>query len=157
MAVFATSIQAHRRLERLGRVRVGGEHEEFQFGRHHRGQAKGCITRDNGLELAARREPGAFTGQLVGIADRQGAGLLAPGQAMNLFRIGHQRQVAVVAAVETRRRITAHDALQQHAPRQLQPPAFEETLSGHHLAPRHAIQIRRDTFNLINARQSLRE
>ena len=76
---------------------------------------------------------------------------------MDLRRIGHQRQVAVIAAVEPRRRISAHDALQQHTPRHLQTSPFEKTFGGHHLATGHAIQVRRDTFNLINARQSLRE
>jgi hypothetical protein len=47
--------------------------------------------------------------------------------------------------------------LQQYAPRQLQTPPFEETLGGHHFASWHAIQIWRNTFNFINARQSLRE
>jgi hypothetical protein len=76
---------------------------------------------------------------------------------MNLRRVWNQREVAVVAAVKTCRRISAHDALQQYAPRQLQTPPFEETLGGHHFAPWHAIQIWRNTFNFINARQSLRE
>jgi hypothetical protein len=47
--------------------------------------------------------------------------------------------------------------LQQDTPRHLQTPTFEESLGGHHFAPRHTIQIGRDTFNLINTRQSLRE
>lgn len=76
---------------------------------------------------------------------------------MNLRRIGDQRQIAVIAAVEPRRRIAAHDALQEHTPRQLQTPPFEKTRGGHHLAPWHTVQIRGDTFNLINAGQSLRE
>lgn len=76
---------------------------------------------------------------------------------MYLRRIRNQRQVAIIAAVKARWRISAHDALQQHTPRHLQPPPFEEAFGGHYLAPGYAVQIRRDTFNLINARQSLSE
>jgi hypothetical protein len=47
--------------------------------------------------------------------------------------------------------------LQQHTPRHLQTSTVEKPLAGHHFAPWNAIQIRRDTFNFINARQSLRE
>jgi hypothetical protein len=47
--------------------------------------------------------------------------------------------------------------LQQHSTRKLQTPPIEETLSGHHLAPWHTVQVRRYTLNLINARQSLRK
>ncbi len=82
---------------------------------------------------------------------------MAPGQAVDLCRVRDQREVAIVAAVKPRRRISAHDALQQHTPRHLQTSTVEKTLGGHHFAPWNAIQIRRDTFNLINARQSLRE
>ncbi|MNZ60926.1 hypothetical protein D3C78_790050 [compost metagenome] len=76
---------------------------------------------------------------------------------MDLLRVSVEHQVAVVTAVKACGRVTAHDALQQHAPRHLQSSPLEETLSGHYLAARHAIEVRRDTLNLINAGQSLRE
>jgi hypothetical protein len=34
---------------------------------------------------------------------------------------------------------------------------FKKSFGGHYLAAWYAVQVRRDTFNLINARQSLRE
>jgi hypothetical protein len=40
-------------------------------------------------------------------------------------------QIAVIATVESRRWIAAHDALQQHSTRKLKTPPFEETLGGH--------------------------
>ena len=76
---------------------------------------------------------------------------------MDVRGIGHQRQIAVIAAVKARLRVTAHDALQQHPTGHLQASPFEEPLGGHHFAAGNAIQIRRHTFNLINAGQSLRE
>jgi hypothetical protein len=76
---------------------------------------------------------------------------------MDLRWVWNQRQVTIITTVKTRWRVSAHDALQQYTPRHLQTPPCKETLGGHHLAPWHAIQIRRDTFNLINARQSLSE
>jgi hypothetical protein len=109
------------------------------------------------FELATGRQVGAFAAQFIGVANGQGTRFVTPWQAMDLSRFGNQCEITVIAAVKPRCRITAHDALQQHAPRQLQTPSFEETLGGHHFAPWYAIQIRRDTFNLINARQSLRE
>jgi hypothetical protein len=70
---------------------------------------------------------------------------------------GHPHQIAVIASVESRRWIAAHDALQQHSTRKLQTPPFEETLGGHHLAPQHSVQVRCYTLNPINARQPLRK
>ncbi|MNY26070.1 hypothetical protein D3C86_1598980 [compost metagenome] len=72
---------------------------------------------------------------------------------MDLGRIGTQRQITVVAAVETWRRVTAHDALQQYATSKLQAPAFEEARRGHHLAARHAVQIRGHALDFIDAAQ----
>ena len=76
---------------------------------------------------------------------------------MDLRRVRHQSQVAVIAAVKTRFGVTAHDALQQHATGHLQAPPFDKPLSGHHLATGHAIQIGGHALNLINADQSLCE
>jgi hypothetical protein len=76
---------------------------------------------------------------------------------VGLLRVRNQRQVAVVAAIEFRGGIPAHDALQQHPSSQLQTTAFEKALSRHDLAPWHAVKVWRDTFNFINAHQSLRE
>ena len=157
LPILATPVEADWRTERLGRIGVRREDEEFQLGRHYRRQTACGVTGDDFLELATGRQVGAFAAQFVGIADGQGTWLVAPRQGMNHARLGDQREVAVIAAVKPRRWITAHDALQQHSPRHLQTPPFEETLGGHHLAARHAVQIRRDTFNLINAGQSLRE
>ena len=68
-----------------------------------------------------------------------------------------QGQVAIVAAIETRLGVAAHDALQQHPTGHLQAPTFEKSRSGHHLATGYAIEIGRDALNLINTRQSLCE
>ncbi|MNF86939.1 hypothetical protein D3C84_693900 [compost metagenome] len=157
MTVLAPPVQAYRRLERLRRVGVGREDEKLKLGGHHRRQPKGRVTSDNCFELTTSRQRGAFTGQFVRIANGQGTRLFAPGQAVDLRRVGHQRQVAVIAAVKTRWRISAHDALQQHTPRHLQTPPLVKAFGRHDLATGHAVQIRRNTFNLINARQSLRE
>lgn len=69
----------------------------------------------------------------------------------------HPHQIAVTATVESRRWIAAHDALQQRSTRKLQTPPFEKTLGGHDLVPWCALQVRRYTLNLINARASLRK
>ncbi len=157
VAVLATTVQAQRRLERLMRVGIGREDEEFQFGRHHRRHTALGIAGDDLLQQATGGQPGAATVQLVGIADRQGARRLAPGQAMDLRRIGNQRQIAVVAAVETRRRVAAHDALQQDPARQLQATAFEKASGGHHLAARHAVEVGGDALDFIDTGQSFGE
>ncbi|MNG02031.1 hypothetical protein D3C84_850360 [compost metagenome] len=91
------------------------------------------------------------------ITDGQCPRVFAPGQAVDLRRVRDQCEVAIIAAVKTRRRISAHDALQHHAPCQLQTTSFQEALGRHYFAPWYAIQIRRDAFDLINAGQSLRE
>ncbi|MCY1434637.1 hypothetical protein D9M71_507030 [compost metagenome] len=76
---------------------------------------------------------------------------------MDLLIIGYQGQVAIVAPVEARRRIATHDALQQHPSGHLQTPAFEKSRGSHYFAARHAIEVRRNALDLINAAQSLRE
>lgn len=157
MPILATTVQAKGRLEGLGRIGIGCKHEEFQLGRHHWRQAASGVPRDDFFELAPGGKTRAFTTQLIRIANRQRTWLRTPGQAMNLLRVGSERQVAVVTAVKTRGWIATHDALQQHPTGHLQTPPFEEPLGGHHLAPWHAVQIRSDTFNLVNARQSLSE
>ena len=157
LTVLATTVQAHGRLERLSRIGIGRKHKEFQLGRHHRRQAASRVARDYGLELTASRQSRTLAAQFIRIANGQRPRLFAPGQAIDVRSVWHQRQVAVIAAVKTCRRIPAHDALQQHPPRQLQAASFEKTFGRHDFAAGYAIQVRRDTFNLINARQSLRE
>ncbi|MNO69904.1 hypothetical protein D3C76_607670 [compost metagenome] len=157
MPLLATTVQAHRGLEGLGRIGIGSEDKKLKLGGHHRCQANGCVTRDDCLELASGRQIGAFARQLVRITDGQCPRVIAPGQAVDLRRIRHQREVAVIATVKTRRRISAHDALQHHTPCQLQTTSFQEALGRHYFAPWYAIQVRRDAFDLINAGQSLRE
>ena len=157
MTVLATTVQANGRLERLRRVGVGREDKKLKFGRHHWREAMCGVTRDNRFELAAGRQTGAFPGQFIRITNGECPRLFAPRQTVDLSRVRNQRQVAIIAAVKTRQRISAHDALQQHTPRHLQPPPFQETLGSHYLAPGYAVQIRRNTLNLINARQSLSE
>ncbi|MNY67309.1 hypothetical protein D3C86_2048720 [compost metagenome] len=76
---------------------------------------------------------------------------------MHLLRISAQGQVAVLAAVEARRRIAAHQALQQHAARQLQAAPGEEALDRHRLATRDAVEIRRHALDLLDRRQVLGE
>ena len=76
---------------------------------------------------------------------------------MDMGRVWHQRQIAVVAAIKTRFGVTAHDALQQHSTGHLQTPPLKEPGSGHDLATGHAIEIGGDAFNFINTRQSLCE
>ena len=74
---------------------------------------------------------------------------------MNLRRLCIQGQVTVITAVITRRRIATHDALQQYPARQLQAPSLQKTLSRHHLATRHAVEIGRHAFDFINTTQQL--
>ncbi|MNI80650.1 hypothetical protein D3C73_1371940 [compost metagenome] len=76
---------------------------------------------------------------------------------MDLRGFCHQRQVTVVAAVEACRRVTAHDALQQHATRHLQAAAFEEAFGGHHLAAGHTVEVGGDAFDLVDALKVLGE
>ncbi len=156
IALLATSIKAHGGLEGLSRIDIGRKDEEFKLSRHHRRQATLRIAADNRLELSTGGEAGAFPGQLMRIADRQCTGLRAPRQTMDLPRVGIEGKVAIITAIEARRRIPAHDALQQHSTSQLQAPSLEETLGGHYLATWYAIEVRCNTFNLINAGQSLR-
>ncbi|MNH11796.1 hypothetical protein D3C79_713200 [compost metagenome] len=157
MALFTTTVLAQRWQERLVGIAVGGEDKELKLGRHHRRQATGGVTSDYRLEQAATGQSRAFAVELDRIANRQGPRLITPGQAIDVLRVGHQRQVAIVAAIEARRRVTAHDALQQDAAGHLQAAAFEKAFSGHHLAPRHSIEVRGNALDLINARQSLGE
>ncbi|MNO90335.1 hypothetical protein D3C76_818420 [compost metagenome] len=153
MTQLAAAIQAQRCLEFLGRIGVGREDEEFQFGRHHRLPAVGGIAGDDLLEQAAGGQAGRRTIQLLRIADGEGTRSIAPGQDVNLGRIGDQRQVAVIGAVEARRRVAAHDALQQHTTRQLQATAGEEAVAGHHFASRHSVQVGSDAFDLFDSSQ----
>ncbi|MCY1365953.1 hypothetical protein D9M69_528280 [compost metagenome] len=157
VAHLAPTIQPHRRHEGLGRIGIRSEDEELQFGGHHGLPAVGRITLHHLAQQAPGRQPGRTAIQLLGIANGQGTRPLAPGQAMDLTGFRDQGQVAVVAAIEACRRVTAHDALQQHAPRQLQAAPGEEALSRHHLAPHHPIQVGGDALDLFNAGQSLRE
>ncbi|MNI16657.1 hypothetical protein D3C73_699980 [compost metagenome] len=158
LTVLAATVLPHRWLERLSRVGVRRKNEELKLGRHHGRQAAGRVTGNYCLELATGRQIGAGgSAQFVRVANGECPRRVAPGQAMDLCRVRNQCQVAIIAAIKTRRRISAHDALQQHTPRQLQTSTVEKTLGGHHFAPWYAVQIRRDTFNFINARQSLRE
>ncbi|MDF5997114.1 hypothetical protein P4200_32380 [Pseudomonas aeruginosa] len=76
---------------------------------------------------------------------------------MDLGRLGDQRQVAIVAAIEARRRVAAHDALQQHATGELQAPAAEEALAGHNLAARHPVEVGGDAFDFFNSSQPFGE
>ncbi|MNJ51379.1 hypothetical protein D3C77_466810 [compost metagenome] len=76
---------------------------------------------------------------------------------MNVAIIGNQRQVTIVAAVETCRRIATHDALQQHATGHLQTAALKKTFSRHYLAAGYTVEVRCDALDLINARQSFGE
>ena len=69
---------------------------------------------------------------------------------MNLARFGVKQQIAIVTAVETCRRIAAHDALQQYAASELQAPSLKETASRHHLAARNAIKVRSYAIDLID-------
>ncbi|MNR05364.1 hypothetical protein D3C85_1213930 [compost metagenome] len=158
LTIFAATVQPQWRLKSQGRIGVGCEDKKLELGRHHRRQAAGRVTGNHRLELTTGRQVGAGGGaQFIRIANGQGPRWMAPGQAVDLCRVRDQRQVAIIAAVKPCRRISAHDALQQHAPRHLQTSTVEKPLGGHHFAPWYAIQIRRDTFNFINARQSLRE
>ncbi|MCY1446479.1 hypothetical protein D9M71_630490 [compost metagenome] len=70
---------------------------------------------------------------------------------MDLTGFGHQCQVAVITAVELRRWVATHDALQQHTPGHLQAAAFEVALGGHHLAARDAVEVGGDAFDFIDA------
>ncbi|MNE21967.1 hypothetical protein D3C80_1151520 [compost metagenome] len=151
MAKLATAIAAYGWLERLLRVAVGGKNKEFEFGRHHGRQPQGRVAGDDRLELATGGQCRGPAIQFNGIADGQGATVVAPGQAMDLAGFGHQRQVAVVAAVEFRRRVAAHDALQQHPPGHLQAAAFQKAFGGHHLAARDAVEVGGDAFDFIDA------
>ncbi|MNH04129.1 hypothetical protein D3C79_634080 [compost metagenome] len=72
-----------------------------------------------------------------------------------MLGIRYQGQVAVIAAIEARRGITAHDALQQHPSGHLQAAAFQKACAGHYFAARYAVEVRRDALDLINARQAL--
>ncbi|MNP50784.1 hypothetical protein D3C76_1450680 [compost metagenome] len=54
MPLFATTILAQWRQERLVRVGVGREDKKLKFGRHHRCQPAGCVTRNHRLEQTAR-------------------------------------------------------------------------------------------------------
>ncbi len=72
---------------------------------------------------------------------------------MDLARLGIEQQVAVIAAVEARRRVAAHDALQQHAASELQATAFEEATGGHHLAARYPVEVGGDAVDLIDPLQ----
>ena len=151
VAKLTAAIDAYGWLERLLGVAVGGKDEKFELGRHHWRQAQRRIAGDHGLELATGGQRRGATIQFIGVANGQGAAVVAPGQAMDLAGFGDQCQVAVVTAVELRRRVTAHDALQQHPACHLQAAAFEEALGGHYLAARHAVEVGGDAFDFIDA------
>ena len=153
--VLAATIQPNRWLERLVGIGIGREHEELQLGGHHRRPAALGIAIQYTAQQATGGQARRAAIQLLGIADRQGTRAVTPRQAMDLSGVGHQGQVTIVTAVEACRRIAAHDALQQHATRQLQTPPGEEALAGHHLAPHHAIQVRRHALDLIDSSQAL--
>ncbi|CRQ72955.1 hypothetical protein PAERUG_E16_London_17_VIM_2_04_14_02118 [Pseudomonas aeruginosa] len=157
IAQLAPAIRPQRGLERLVGIGVRGEDEELQFGGHHRLPAVGGVARHHLLEQAAGGQPGRRAIQFLRIADGEGARSVAPGQAMDLGRLGDQRQVAIVAAIEARRRVAAHDALQQHATGELQAPAAEEALAGHHLAARHPVEVGGDAFDFFNSSQPFGE
>ncbi|KPY71285.1 Unknown protein sequence [Pseudomonas syringae pv. syringae] len=151
--LFASPVQPSRRLKRIKRLGIGREDKKLKFGGHHWHQVLRSVTGDNRLELITGGEHAGLAIEVLRITNGQGTRRRAPGQTVELLWITDQSQIAVVTAVKARRRIAAHDALQQHAARQLQTATFEKTFSRHHLAARHTVQIRGYTLHFINAHQ----
>ncbi len=156
MPLFASSVQPCRRLKGIKRLGIGRKDKKLEFGGHHWHQAPCGVTGNDCLELIAGGEHAWLAIEVLRITDGQGTRRRAPGQTVELLWITDQRQIAVITAVKARRRIPAHDALQQHAARQLQTTALEKSFSRHHLAARHTVQIRGHALHFINAHQLLR-
>jgi hypothetical protein len=142
------------RLQRIVRIVRLRHQVEFDFRRHHRLPAALGVELDHLLEHVARRvaDRVALGGDHVADHLRRRVGF--PRHHRKRRQVRHQLQVAIeriVAEIAGLFRIFAGDRVPEHRRGQRQRGVGGEFRRRHHLAARHAGEIRRDALDVLDA------